>query len=91
MISFLGLSHLSLCYSAAALQKGYKVNILDFMLVSELVYKGHGLGGDAAGGGPEGAGGILCKAGIFDPCVDRLGTARQSEWRGDDGGNEEKG
>jgi UDPglucose 6-dehydrogenase len=30
MISFLGLSHLSLCYSAAALQKGYKVNILDF-------------------------------------------------------------
>ena len=51
------------------------------------VYKGHGLGGDAAGGGPEGAGGILCKAGIFDQCVDRLGTARQSEWRGDDGGN----
>ncbi len=30
MISFLGLSHLSLCYSAAALQKGYKVNIFDF-------------------------------------------------------------
>jgi UDPglucose 6-dehydrogenase len=30
MIFFLGLSHLSLCYAAAALKKGYKVNIIDF-------------------------------------------------------------
>jgi UDP-N-acetyl-D-mannosaminuronate dehydrogenase len=30
MIVYLGLSHLSLCYSAAALQKGYKVTIIDF-------------------------------------------------------------
>jgi len=30
MIFFLGLSHLSLCYGAAALKKGYKVNIIDF-------------------------------------------------------------
>ena len=30
MIFYLGLSHLSLCYSAAALKKGYKVTIVDF-------------------------------------------------------------
>ena len=30
MITYLGLSHLSLCYSAAALNKGYKVTIIDF-------------------------------------------------------------
>ena len=30
MITYLGLSHLSLCYSAAALNKGYKVTIVDF-------------------------------------------------------------
>jgi UDPglucose 6-dehydrogenase len=30
MIVYLGLSHLSLCYSAAALNKGYKVVIVDF-------------------------------------------------------------
>jgi UDPglucose 6-dehydrogenase len=30
MIIYLGLSHLSLCYAAAALQKGYKVIIVDF-------------------------------------------------------------
>jgi UDPglucose 6-dehydrogenase len=29
MITYLGLSHLSLCYSAAALKKGYKVTIID--------------------------------------------------------------
>jgi UDPglucose 6-dehydrogenase len=30
MIAYLGLSHLSLCYSAAALIKGYNVTIIDF-------------------------------------------------------------
>jgi len=30
MILYLGLSHLSLCYSAAALKKGYQVTIVDF-------------------------------------------------------------
>ena len=30
MIVYLGLSHLSLCYSSAALIKGYKVTIVDF-------------------------------------------------------------
>lgn len=30
MIVYLGLSHLSLCYSSAALTKGYKVTIVDF-------------------------------------------------------------
>lgn len=30
MISYLGLSHLSLCYAASALKNGYKVNIYDF-------------------------------------------------------------
>jgi hypothetical protein len=30
MITYLGLSHLSLCYSAAALNKGYKVTIVDY-------------------------------------------------------------
>jgi len=30
MITYLGLSHLSLCYAASALKKGHKVNICDF-------------------------------------------------------------
>ncbi len=30
MITYLGLSHLSLCYAASALKKGYRVNIFDF-------------------------------------------------------------